>query len=69
MNTEQWTMAPTAACIIEADCTIAHKAGMFECPGCLGNGRRALLGAAITIAVVLDHHGNPIGIDTEEHGQ
>jgi hypothetical protein len=42
---------------------------MFECPGCLGNGRRALLGAAITIAVVLDHHGNPIGIDTEEHGQ
>jgi hypothetical protein len=42
---------------------------MFECPGCLGNGRRALLGAAITITVALDHHGNPVGIDTKDYGR
>jgi hypothetical protein len=69
MNTETWAMAPTTECLIEAGCTLAHKAGMYECPGCLGNGRRALLGAAVTITVALDHHGNPIGIETGEHGQ
>ena len=69
MTTETWAMAPTTECIIEAGCTLAHKAGMYECPGCLGNGRRALLGAAITIAVALDHHGNPVGIDTKDYGQ
>jgi hypothetical protein len=57
-------MVPTAQCFIAADCRFAHRAGMHGCPGCLGDGRRALLGAAISVTVTLDDHGNPIGIDS-----
>ena len=66
MEIEQWAMAPTAECFIEAGCRVAHRAGMHGCPGCLGDGKRLLLGAAITIAVTLDDHGNPIGIDRSD---
>lgn len=40
MEIQTWALAPIEACVMEANCSVDNRAGMYTCNGCLGNGSR-----------------------------
>jgi hypothetical protein len=54
METAIWSLAPIVDCLIEADCNNKVKAGMYECEGCIGKGKRVLLTEMHTAEVIID---------------
>lgn len=58
MEIEKWALAPIGDCIIEADCTIMHKAGMYSCDGCIGHGKRVLVDQYRAVQATVDANDN-----------
>lgn len=54
METADWVLVPIADCLIQASCAIATKAGMYECQGCIGNGKRFDTSQIHPVKVIID---------------
>lgn len=57
METAIWALAPISDCLLEANCNQKLRAGMYECEGCMGNGKRILLSEIHTAEVTIDNLG------------
>lgn len=54
MESAIWALAPIVDCFIEADCTKKARAGVYECDGCIGNGKRVMLADMHKAEVIID---------------
>ena len=53
-TSNNWILAPLADCILEASCINKVRAGMYDCSGCIGNGKRIDLSMIKKIEVIID---------------
>jgi len=58
MDIETWILMPTEKCYIEASCTISDRAGMYNCEGCIGDGKRVVANKSKTVKVTVDANDN-----------
>ena len=51
---KNWILAPLADCVLDASCVNKVRAGMYDCSGCIGDGKRIDLSMIRKIEVTID---------------
>ena len=53
-TSKNWILAPLADCVLDASCVNKVRAGMYDCSGCIGDGKRINLSMIRKIEVIID---------------